>query len=68
MSQADARRKTLAYGFAHLPAALSSVSLLLQPMLAAIYAWALLGEAVGAVQMLGGLVVLASIYLAKRGS
>ena len=58
----------IAYGFAHLPASFSSVSLLLQPVLAAIYAWALLGEAVGPVQLLGGLVVLAGIYLAKRGS
>ncbi|MEK7437114.1 MAG: hypothetical protein AAB150_09535 [Pseudomonadota bacterium] len=34
----------------------------------AVYAWALLGESVGPVQMLGGLVVLAGIYLAKRAS
>lgn len=63
-----AGQSLIAYGFAHLPAAFSSVSLLLQPVLAAIYAWALLGEAVGPVQMLGGLVVLAGIYLARRGS
>lgn len=63
-----AGQSLIAYGFAHLPAAFSSVSLLLQPVLAAIYAWALLGEAVGPGQMLGGLVVLAGIYLAKRGS
>ena len=63
-----AGQSLIAYGFAHLPAAFSSVSLLLQPVLAAIYAWALLGEAVGQMQMLGGLVVLAGIYLAKRGS
>ena len=63
-----AGQSLIAYGFAHLPAAFSSVSLLLQPVLAAIYAWMLLGEAVGPVQMLGGLVVLAGIYLARRGS
>jgi drug/metabolite transporter (DMT)-like permease len=63
-----AGQSLIAYGFAHLPATFSSVSLLLQPVLAAIYAWALLGEAVGPAQMLGGLVVLAGIYLAKRGS
>ena len=63
-----AGQSLIAYGFAHLPAAFSSVSLLLQPVLATIYAWALLGEAVGPAQMLGGLVVLAGIYLAKRGS
>jgi drug/metabolite transporter (DMT)-like permease len=63
-----AGQSLIAYGFAHLPAAFSSVSLLLQPVLAAVYAWILLGEAVGPVQMLGGLVVLAGIYLAKRAS
>jgi len=63
-----AGQSLIAYGFAHLPAAFSSVSLLLQPVLAAIYAWALLGEAVSPAQMLGGLVVLAGIYLARRGS
>ena len=63
-----AGQSLIAYGFAHLPTAFSSVSLLLQPVLAAIYAWALLGEAVGPAQLLGGLVVLAGIYLAKRAS
>ncbi|TAK68805.1 MAG: DMT family transporter [Betaproteobacteria bacterium] len=63
-----AGQSLIAYGFAHLPASFSSVSLLLQPVLATVYAWALLGEAMGPVQMLGGLVVLAGIYLAKRGS
>jgi len=63
-----AGQSLIAYGFAHLPAAFSSVSLLLQPVLATIYAWVLLGEAVGPGQMLGGLVVLAGIFLAKRGS
>jgi drug/metabolite transporter (DMT)-like permease len=63
-----AGQSLIAYGFAHLPASFSSVSLLLQPVLAAMYAWALLGEAVGPAQMLGGLVVLAGIYLARRGS
>ncbi|MFH1602804.1 MAG: DMT family transporter [Pseudomonadota bacterium] len=63
-----AGQSLIAYGFAHLPASFSSVSLLLQPVLATIYAWALLGETVGPGQMLGGLVVLAGIYLAKRES
>jgi len=63
-----AGQSLIAYGFAHLPATFSSVSLLLQPVLAAVYAWALLGEAVSPAQMLGGLVVLAGIYLARRGS
>ncbi len=63
-----AGQSLIAYGFAHLPASFSSVSLLLQPVLAAIYAWVLLGESMGPVQMAGGCVVLLGIYLAKRGS
>ena len=63
-----AGQSLIAYGFAHLPASFSSVSLLLQPVLATLYAWALLGETVGPVQLLGGAVVLAGIYLARRGS
>ncbi len=63
-----AGQSMIAYGFSHLPASFSSVSLLLQPVLAALYAWALLGEAVAPAQLLGGAVVLAGIYLAKRAS
>jgi drug/metabolite transporter (DMT)-like permease len=58
----------IAYALAHLPAAFSSVGLLLQPVLAAGYAWLLLSEPVVPLQILGGLVVLAGIYLARRGS
>jgi len=58
----------IAYAFAHLPASLSSVSLLIQPVVAAFVAWRLFGEAVGAQQFIGGAVVLAGILLARRGS
>ena len=58
----------IAYGFAHLPASFSSVSLLMQPVLAAVYAWSLLNEPMGSNQIAGGVVVLFGIYLAKRGS
>lgn len=63
-----AGQSLIAWGFSHLPAAFSSVSLLLQPVLAGIYAWVLLGEGMGPLQMAGGLVVLAGIYMAKRAS
>jgi drug/metabolite transporter (DMT)-like permease len=56
----------IAQALAHLPASFSSVALLIQPVAAALYAWALLGEAVGPVQALGGAVVLAGIFLAHR--
>jgi len=58
----------IAYAFAHLPASLSSVSLLIQPVMAAIFAWLLFGEAIGAMQFAGGAIVLAGIWLSKKGS
>lgn len=58
----------IAYALAHLPAAFSSVSLLFQPVMAALFAWLLLGEPLVALQVAGGVVVLAGIYLARRGS
>lgn len=58
----------IAYALAHLPASFSSVSLLLQPVMAGVFAWALLGEHLVAQQVAGGGVVLAGIYLARRGS
>jgi drug/metabolite transporter (DMT)-like permease len=63
-----AGQSLIAFGFARLPASLSSVSLLLQPLLAALYAWLLLGEAMSGVQMAGAAIVLAGIRLARRGS
>jgi drug/metabolite transporter (DMT)-like permease len=58
----------IAYALASLPAAFSSVSLLFQPVMAALFAWVLLSEALVPLQVLGGLVVLVGIYLARRGS
>ena len=58
----------IAYALAHLPATFSSVGLLLQPVIAAFFAWVLLGEPLVTLQILGGAVVLAGIYLARRGS
>lgn len=58
----------IAYALAHLPAAFSSVGLLFQPVMAAAFAWLLLGEPLVALQVAGGAVVLAGIYLAHRGA
>ncbi len=58
----------IAYALAHLPAAFSSVSLLLQPVMAALFAWAILSESLMPLQIAGGLIVLAGIYLARKGS
>lgn len=57
----------IAFALAYLPAAFSSLTLLLQPVVAAILAWVLLNEAIGPMQAIGGLVVLAGIMIARRG-
>jgi drug/metabolite transporter (DMT)-like permease len=58
----------IAYALAHLRAAFSSVSLLFEPVMAALFAWLLLAEPLVPLQVVGGLVVLCGIYLARRGS
>ncbi|TVR79157.1 MAG: DMT family transporter [Rhodospirillales bacterium] len=58
----------IAFALAHLPAAFSAVSLLLQPAVAALLAWILLDEALGPVQGAGALMILAGILVARRGS
>lgn len=56
----------IAYAFAHLPASFSSLSLLLQPAVAALLAWLLLGEPLRPRQMAGGFIILCGIFLAGR--
>jgi drug/metabolite transporter (DMT)-like permease len=58
----------IAFALAHLPAAFSSVSLLFQPVMAALFAWLLLAEPLVPLQIAGGVIVLVGIYLARRGS
>jgi drug/metabolite transporter (DMT)-like permease len=58
----------IAYAFAHLPASLSSVSLLIQPVMAAFFAWVLFGEAIGPVQFTGAAIVLTGIWIARKAS
>ena len=56
----------IAYALAHLPAAFSSLSLLVQPVASTVLAWIILDEAIGAWQGLGGAIVLFGILLARR--
>lgn len=58
----------IAYGMAFLPAAFTSVTVLLQPVVAALAAWAWLGEPLGWLDGAAMAVVLAGIALARRGS
>lgn len=55
------------YALAYLPTAFSSLTLLLQPVVAAILAWLVLSEPVGMMQAVGGVIVLAGILVARRG-
>lgn len=58
----------IAYALAHLPANFGSVSLLLQPAVAALLAWLILAEPLSPWQGVGGVIILAGILLARRGS
>lgn len=58
----------IAFALAHLPAAFSSVTLLVQPAAAALLAWLLLAEPLGPLQAAGAAVILAGIAAARRGS
>lgn len=55
----------IAWAMAHLPASFSSVSLLVQPVAAAIFAWILLGEKFGTLQAIGGIVILSGIVICR---
>jgi drug/metabolite transporter (DMT)-like permease len=58
----------IAYALAHLPTSFSAVALLCQPLMAALFAWALLGEPLTPLQGLGGAVILIGILIARRTS
>jgi drug/metabolite transporter (DMT)-like permease len=58
----------ITFSLRHLPAPFSSVTLLLQPVVATFFAWLLLDEVLNGWQAIGAAVVLAGIWLARRGS
>jgi drug/metabolite transporter (DMT)-like permease len=55
----------ISWALGHLPAAFSSVSLLLNPVASGIFAWIILGEALTVPQIGGGLAVLFGIFVAR---
>lgn len=61
-----AGQSLIAYALAHLPATLSSVGLLLQPVMAGLFAWVLLGEVLSAVAIAGAVLVLIGIRVASQ--
>ena len=58
----------IAWALAHLPASFVSVSLLVQPIVAASVAWFLFDERIGGQQAVGAAAVLAGVVIARRGS
>lgn len=58
----------LAAALAHLSAAFSSVGLLSLPAISSLLGWVFLREPIGADQAIGGIIVLAAIFLARRSS
>ncbi|HUR45992.1 MAG TPA: DMT family transporter [Candidatus Saccharimonadales bacterium] len=56
----------IAYAFGHLPASLTSLGLLWQPVVAGVLAWIFLHEALSWIQIAGGLVVLVGLAIANR--
>ncbi|HZD55878.1 MAG TPA: DMT family transporter [Anaerolineales bacterium] len=58
----------IAFALAHLPASFSSVTLLVQPVMATVFAWLILSETITPLQGVGGVLVLAGIFVARRAS
>jgi drug/metabolite transporter (DMT)-like permease len=55
----------VAWSLAHLPSSFAAVALLINPVSATILAWAILDEPAGPQQIVGGLIVLTGILLAR---
>jgi len=60
-----AGQSMVAWALAHLPSSFAAVALLVNPVSATILAWAILGEPAGPQQIVGGIIVLTGILLAR---
>jgi drug/metabolite transporter (DMT)-like permease len=56
----------IAYGVGRLPIVASTVLLWMQPLVAAVLAWWIFGEALGALALAGAALILAGIYVVQR--
>ena len=54
------------YGLAHISAAAGSIGLLIQPVIAALLGWVIFAEALGALHLVGGILILGGIWLSQR--
>ena len=59
---------SIAWALGRLPASVTSVVVLVQPVVAAILGWVLFGEVFGPGQMLGGAIALVGVILAQRAA
>ena len=66
ISQA-AGQSLITFALAWLPATMSSLTLLIQPVVAVVLAWLLLKEPLTGIQITGGLIVIGGIAVARRG-
>lgn len=57
----------IAYGLAGLPASLSAITLLVQPVCTALLGWVILGQELVSWQVIGGAAVLTGLAIAVRG-
>jgi drug/metabolite transporter (DMT)-like permease len=55
----------LSFALGHLPAAFSSLVIFLEAVAAACFAWLILGEAIGLIQLLGAVAIFAGISVAR---
>lgn len=58
----------IAVSFGRLPIAFASVAVLMQPVIAAFYAWLIFAEKLSALEAAGAAVVLGGIFIAKLGT
>ncbi|MGH7006431.1 MAG: DMT family transporter [Alphaproteobacteria bacterium] len=58
----------IAYAFAHLSPQFTALGTFIQPVASAVFAWILLGEALGPIEIAGSAVILAGIWIAHKGS
>ncbi len=63
-----AGQSMVAWALAHLPSSFASVALLVNPVSATVLAWAILSEPAGLQQIIGGIIVLTGILLARSRS
>lgn len=56
----------IAWALGRLPTSVTAVTVLIQPVVAAMLGWALFGEALAPLQLLGGAAALAGVVLAQR--